>query len=266
MSVRVKPFIMLTAVVLLVVLASGCRLAGLRAGELRTEAETVELGEAGAAEVAVRFGAGRLEIDGGADGLMDATFTYNVDRWKPVVDYEIGDGEGRLSVRQPETTGDVLRSLSEVRNEWELRFNEEVPLTLTVEMGAGEGILDLDDLTLNSFTFRGGAGDVAIDLSGGTVSDLDITMGAGQVILDLRGDWQQDLSATIQGGVGAVEVKLPAGTGVRVEVRGGLGEVQARGLSQSGSVYTNAAYGSSEVTLDIVVQGGIGSVMLEVEE
>jgi hypothetical protein len=86
------------------------------------------------------------------------------------------------------------------------------------------------------------------------------------VILDLRGDWQQDLSATIQGGVGAVEVKLPAGTGVRVEVRGGLGEVQARGLSQSGSVYTNAAYGSSEVTLDIVVQGGIGSVMLEVGE
>jgi hypothetical protein len=51
-----------------------------------------------------------------------------------------------------------------------------------------------------------------------------------------------------------------------VEVGRGPTAIFASGLTQDGSVYTNAAYGTSDVTLNIKMQAGIGQINLEVEE
>jgi hypothetical protein len=53
---------------------------------------------------------------------------------------------------------------------------------------------------------------------------------------------------------------------VRVEARKGLGEINAAGLNKNGDIYTNQAYGQSEVTLDIKIEGGIGSLNLQLAE
>jgi hypothetical protein len=190
------------------------------------------------------MGAGRLSVEGGADALLDAEFTYNLARWQPTVDYAVDGGRGELVVRQPQ--GVVRRfPVGELRYEWELRLNEGVPIDLEVALGAGESMLDLAGLSLAS---------------------LEVEMGAGECIVDLAGNWQADIPVSIRGGVGELTVLLPQDMGARIEVAGGLGEVDASGLRVEGDAYTNDAYGESPATLEVEIEGGIGQVNLEVSE
>ncbi|MDQ3429994.1 MAG: toast rack family protein, partial [Actinomycetota bacterium] len=161
--------------------------------------------------------------------------------WKPDVSYEVDGDTGNLSVEQG--SGQGVRLGGDARNEWDLRFNDEVPTDLQVEMGAGESNLGLDSLTLTG---------------------LDLKIGAGQTMVDLTGDYEQDLAASIQGGVGEATIMLPSEIGVRVRAEGGIGKINAEGLDKEGDSYVNDAYGNSEVTVNVEVQGGVGEINLEV--
>jgi hypothetical protein len=229
----------LALVLLGALLLTGCD-ARARVGELRTESQTVELGDAESVRVEINFGAGNLEVTGGAEKLLEADFTYNVAKLKPVVEYV----DGTLVVRQPETNGlPGLRNITDFRNEWGLRLNDQVPMNLSVDMGAGVSNLRLDGLSLNR---------------------LDVNVGAGESTVDLSGDWARDLAVNIDGGAGDIIVQLPKDVGVRVEVDRGASMVEAPGLTKDGNVYTNAAFGVSDVTLQIDLKSGIGRVNLEI--
>jgi hypothetical protein len=187
------------------------------------------------------MGAGELNVSGGADALMEADFTYNVADWVPEVSYDVSGDTGELILEQG--SGEGIPAGGEARNEWDLRFNDTVPTDLRVQMGAGESDLDLDSLTLTG---------------------LDLQMGAGKTTVDLTGDYGQSLEASIQGGVGEATVLLPSEVGVRASAEGGLGKINASGLQREGDSYVNDAYGESEVTLEVDVQGGVGQINLEV--
>jgi predicted membrane protein len=107
-----------------------------------------------------------------------------------------------------------------------------------------------------------GAGTGELKLGGLTLTSLEIAMGAGEMEVDLTGDWQHDLEALIQGGVGEVNIRLPSNVGVWVEARDGIGEINAQGLKREGGAYVNDAYGQSDVTLRLRVNGGIGEINL----
>jgi hypothetical protein len=85
-------------------------------------------------------------------------------------------------------------------------------------------------------------------------------------MVDLSGDWARNLKASINAGAAILDLRLPREVGVRVDVESGPHTIVARGLNQDGGVYTNAAYGESEVTLRIEIDAGIGHINLEVEE
>src|SRR5512139_4212674 len=105
----------------------------LRVGALRTESKSIELGDAKSVSVDVNFGAGVLDVTGGAENLLDADFTYNVAKLKPEVKYSGGE----LVVRQPETNGmPALQGIMNFRNEWGLRLDDKVPMDLRVDVGA----------------------------------------------------------------------------------------------------------------------------------
>lgn len=220
-------------------LLAGCQ-PGLTVGALRTESQSVEASGDGPVSVQIEFGAGDLQVAGGAADLLDADFTYNVEQLKPEVEYS----SGTLVVSQPEGGRPNLVGIEDFRNEWDLRLSNQVPMDLRVNMGAGTSDLRLAGLMLSA---------------------LDLDLGAVSGTLDLRGDWEQDLEATIDTGAADFTVLLPGDVGVRVEVESGPTLVTASGLSQDGNIYTNAAYGVSPVTLDIHIQAGIGSVRLEAE-
>lgn len=230
------------ALVLLVSLLLASCAPGVTVGTLRTESQSVELGDAKSVRVEIDFGAGDLKLTGGAEKLLEADFNYNVARLKPEVKYT----DGRLVVRQPDTKGlPVLRDIQDFRNEWSLSLNDGVPIDLRVNAGAGTGVLQLADLSLTR---------------------LDVSLGAGNYTVDLSGDWRRDLDVTIDSGAAGLTVRLPREVGVRVEVEPGPNIIEAPDLTKDGSVYTNAAYGKSQVTLQVTLEPGIGWINLEVED
>jgi predicted membrane protein len=227
--------------------ATGCNSA---VGETQRESQSIELGEADAVRVELTMNAGKLELSGGADELMEGKFTYNVAEWKPRVTYERADRQGKLVIEQTPIsvdTSDIWKILlrgtafQDFRNEWRIQLSEAVPLALNLTLGAGESSLDLEDLTL---------------------TELNLTMGAGKTTVDLSEIRPRSLQVNISGGAGEIEVRLPEQIGVQIEVEHGPGEVTEEGLKREGKAYVNDAYGKSETTIEISIQAGFGSIRL----
>jgi N-terminal domain of toast_rack, DUF2154 len=210
-------------------------------GNMQSDSKSVDPKNAQSARAQLKMGAGELHLAGGADQLMEAEFSYNVSDWKPKVSYDVSGDTGELMVKQGSAEGADLSG--DARNEWDIRLNDEVPTDLVVQMGAGESNLDLDSLTL---------------------TEVNLQMGAGRTTVDLTGDYAQSFDASIQGGVGEATVLLPSEVGVKAKAEGGLGKINAQGLQTVGDSYVNDAYGESDVTLMVEVQGGVGEINLEV--
>ena len=201
--------------------------------------ETVERGEAEAVDATLKMLSGDLFITGGSDKLLEANFAYADKDWQPRLRYSETGKRGTLKLTQPDRG--TLHFPNDL-NKWELYWNDQIPLSLNIEMGAGHAVLELGILP---------------------VSRLDFRMGAGQTEIDLRGDWKNDFKADIRGGVGHAIIRLPKDVGVRVRVRGALGTVQVDGLERRGGAYVNDLYRKSDVTLDIEVRGAIGVIEIE---
>lgn len=232
------------AALLALVVAVGCgRLGFTRTGPTQTVDETVELEGAEAVTTTIAMGAGELRLAGGSSALMDATFTYNIEDWAPEVSYSVNGGEGELVVRQPET--ESLPDAANVEYQWDIELTGDVPMALNVSLGAGESNLDLSQ----------------VDLRG-----LSVQIGAGEGLVILTGDYEESFEAEIAGGVGEATLLVGNDVGVRIEVSGGLGSIEAAGFNQDGNVYTNDAYETADVTLDISLQGGVGQINLELVE
>lgn len=222
------------AVVLITAGLVGCEVAG----EMVEDSQTVELGRAKTAEVKLDIGVGELKIQGGARELMEAYFSYNIEHWKPEIDYRILRDQGVLTVRQGASRG---MTLGRKRNIWDISLNDDVPLDLNIDFGVGEGKLDLTGLTLKS---------------------LDIDMGIGELVLDLSGERKNSFDVILDGGIGSATIYLPEHIGVRARIDGGIGSVDASGFKKRGEIYTNDAFGKTDVSIDIDVDAGIGSIEL----
>jgi hypothetical protein len=215
-------------------------------GEVRTESQSVDLGSASSARVDLSFPAGELRVEGGAGGLMDASFRYNVADWQPQVDYSVQGSEGDLRISQPGAEGGGFADLGNVGdlvNDWTIQLGSGVPLDLTIQVGAGESTLNLGSLDLTR---------------------LSIETGAGISSVDLTGNWQHDVDVSISAGVGELTVTLPAEMGVRVNPDTAVVSVTTSGLTQDGGGYVNSASGTAPYTLTLDLEAGVGSVTLRV--
>jgi hypothetical protein len=203
-------------------------------------AQTVDLQGAKSAHARLEMGAGQLTIRGGASHILDADFTYSQDYDSPRVDYHVDGGVGQLNVSQESHSVHFGRS----QNDWDLRFNKDIPLEVKIDMGAGQGNLHFRDVPLTR---------------------LDLNIGAGQMDVDLTGDRKTDLTADIEGGVGQADIRLPKNVGVIAHASGGIGSIDVRGLKHDGDSYTNDAYGKTSATIHLKVEGGIGQITLTQE-
>jgi len=242
-SVGTTVGILAFVVVLVVLLWHGRGVAsqrGLYSSDFNHTSQTVDLQGAKSVRAKLEVSAGEVTVSGDSQHALDADFRFTHAYDEPRVDYHVTDGVGEIRISQdshPVRFGNT-------RNEWNLRFNKDLPLELRVEMGAGQGNLDFRDIPLTR---------------------LDLHLGAGQVDVDLTGDRKTDLTADIEGGVGQANIRLPKKTGVIAEASGGIGSISTHGLKQEGGSYTNEAYGKSPVTIHLKVSGGIGEIVLTEE-
>ena len=233
--------LLIVFVLIAALLLSGCG-SDARVGALQTESQSVELQDARSVRVEINLGAGDLQLTGGAKKLLESDFTYNVAKIKP----EVGYTDGKLVIRQPEIDGvPVLQGITDFRNEWNLRLFDQVPMDLSVDVGAGTGELQLAGLSLTG---------------------LAVNLGAGIYMVDLSGGWARNLDVTIDTGAANITLRLPKDVGVRVKIESGPHTVKATGLANDGDVYTNAAYGVSDVTMQVNIEAGIGQINMDVAQ
>ena len=205
-------------------------------GPTRTETRSIDLDNSELVRAELKMGAGELRVRGGSPKLMDAEFTFNRPAMRPSVHYDTSGFRGRLLLEEPSGVHHVNSNYR-----WDLRFNDEKPLDLIVNFGAGEGRLDVGELRLRS---------------------LEIHMGVGELRVDLRGMPKNDYDVSIHGGVGEATIYLPEGAGVVAEAHGGIGGINARGLEKRDERYVNRAYGHANITVRLDVHGGIGAINL----
>ena len=207
-------------------------------GPERHESRTIERDAAERVHVNLAMGAGTLIVGGGARKLLNADFAYNVASWEPEVRYSSTGTRGDLTIRQP---GQNHAQIGHTRCQWDLSLNNEVPMDLTLHLGAGEARLDLGSLSLRT---------------------VEVNMGVGKLQMDLRGNPKHNYDVRIRGGVGEATVYLPANVGVYAEGAGGIGEFRTQGLHRQYGYWVNDAYEDSKVRIHLDIHGGIGSIRL----
>lgn len=226
------------AILVLVIVCAVAVSRGFGRGKLEHESVGVDRQGAQKLTMRVEMPAGNLEISGGAEKLLQADFDYQQREGKPTVSYNTSGTDGFLTITQNEQETHFYGSKE---NNWKLRLNNDVPLDLTLQSGAGEDDLNFAGLPLERLEVHGGVGTINANFSG---------------------PWKHDLDATIEGGVGTATIRLPQDVGVKVHATGGIGTVHAPGLQQDGDDYVNQSYGKSPVSLRIDIQGGIGTISL----
>ena len=205
-------------------------------GPAHTENRSVDLDHSEFVRVELKMDAGELSVRGGSPKLMDGEFTFRGLSSQPEIHYDASGFRGRLRIEEP---SGVHSARSRYR--WDLRLNDEKPLDLEVDLGAGEGRLDLGTLTLRN---------------------VDIRMGVGELRLDLRGNPKNDYDVSLRGGVGEATVYLPRDIGVVADAQGGIGGITARGLEKRDGEYVNEAYGHAHNRIRLDIRGGIGAINL----
>jgi N-terminal domain of toast_rack, DUF2154 len=206
-------------------------------GPPHSEPVAIDLGAAERANVELNMKAGQLNVRGGAVKLVEGTFDYNVDAWKPVVTSAVNGSHATVTIGQP----DFHRPGGNQKYSWDLALNNTALLDLAINCGAGQARLDLGSLRLRT---------------------IEVHIGVGQVDLDLRGQPARDYEVKINGGIGQATVNLPTDVGVWAEASGGIGSINVSGLQKHGDHWENDLYDKAKVNVRVQVSGGIGEIRI----
>jgi hypothetical protein len=209
-------------------------------GPVETSNQQIDAGAAESVRAEIRMGAGELHIEGGAPKLMTGTFHYSESIGPPTVRYDVTGAHGRLLVESPKNS----QSGNKTVNTWDLRMGSDMPLDMTVNLGAGESTLDMSQLQVRS---------------------VEVNIGAGEMTLNMAGKYKRDVTVQVQGGVGEARIRLPKDIGAEVKATGGLGSIDTKGLTKRDGKYYNDAYAEGKPAVRMEVQGGIGNINLSVE-
>ncbi len=219
--------------------------------------QSVDLKKVTSLQAEVRMSAGTLELSSQREPQAAMQFMYTRDAWAPDVQLESASGRGELTIMQAE--GKSFDMDDEDENSWKIKLPASIPTNLSVRIGAGEGKIDLHGAMLDRLRMDAGAGEFNVNLANSSVSDLEINAGVGSLTLDLRGKRSTNLDASINGGIGDIKLLLPKEVGVRVKVFG-LGGLDSPGFTKEDGYYVNEAYGKTPYSMDIKINGGLGSL------
>jgi len=192
--------------VFLAVLLPGCGC--IEVGELQVESRSVEPAGAESADLEFDMASGNMEISGGTDNLLDAEFRYNVEDWRPEVGYEVRENTGRLTIRQPEVQG--VAGGNRIRNEWDLRLNQEMPINLSADLENGNSELSLGSSLLKTLAFNNDNGNTQAELTGNQslLEQVNMMHSNGNVLLTLSGDYPSLSGITIESANGNIQSEL----------------------------------------------------------
>ena len=176
----------------------GCSFEPAATGPEKTDNIDLDSANIEKANIELDMGAGQMTIGGGASKLLDGTFTYNVDSWKPIVTDSTNGSHATVTIKQPNGS----RSGGRTKYSWDLNLNDHVLTDLTINCGAGQARLNLGFFGVAQFGSEHGRRPSATRFERRTKHDYDVK---------------------IEGGVGQADVRLPKNVGIWAAAHGGIG-------------------------------------------
>jgi hypothetical protein len=171
------------------------------AGPEQRESVSLDLGKAEKIRVELKMPVGELNVRGGSEKLLEADFTYAGAAWKPEVRYNATTPIADLVVEQRGPSA----SRGNARNRWDMRFNEKITMDLRIELGAGEGRLEI------------GVGEATVYLPKDVGISAEVSGGLGDISvqgLEKKGDRYVN------------EAYGRAARQIRLEITGGVGSIK----------------------------------------
>ena len=211
---------------------------------IEVEQASIPLDGATSAYVEVHHGAGRLTVGAGAGPN------------------ELAAGEFRGGLEyQAERSGDSLRVNMNISArewgfwaqpwhwwgpggalDWNVRFNDDIPLSLKFETGATEMRLDLTDLR---------------------VTDLEIKTGASETTLTLpaRAGFTR---MKLESGAASLKVRVPQGVAARIRAKTGIADVKVdtTRFPRAEGAYQSPDYDTAANKVDMDIETGVASVYI----
>ncbi len=232
----------------------------------------------GTTRLNINFGAGELNLNPGAQDLVDGTATYNVPDLKPKV---VTDSTG-VTIQQGNLKN--IPYPSNIKNNWDFKLGK-TPMDLTISAGAYTGTYELGGLALTNLTIKDGASNVKLSFSQANSSEMTLfryetgassvklsglananfsTMifnsGAGDYTLDFSGALKRDATITISSGLSNIILVIPQNVNANVTTESGLANIDAGpGWTQNGGRYTQSGSGP---TLTFLIKTGAGNLTL----
>jgi len=221
--------------ILSILILAGCNVRTLE--NIKEENISVKKDSIESLNVNLNLGKGSLNVSNGASDLLNGTVKYNK-KHKPIIEYNRTQNEGTVNIKEPSEF-----RIGTVKNNWNIKLTNKLPINLSVNTGASQANLDLKYLKIKKLT---------------------INTGVGEMKVDLNGNWENSFDATIQTGVGKSTFILPNDVGVKIISEKGIGTVDYVGLISKGKgVYVNKKYNHSNVLITIHTKLGIGQVTFE---
>ena len=201
-----------------------------------TEHVNVPLDGATRAQVRLSHGAGRLMVSAAAPegDLMEGEFDGGLDLRTRRKD-DLLEAELRSPVR-----GWGFLDWGGHGLEWNVRFNPQVPLTLRLDTGASESILDFGDLL---------------------VGDLNLQTGASstELMLPSRAIYTR---VKVSAGAASIKVRVPSDVAASIRFSGGLAslDVDRQRFPPSGNLYQSSDFDIAKNKVELVFEVGAASV------
>lgn len=198
---------------------------------------TIQLQGAREASLRLNYGAGRLKLGAGASGEQFLTGTF-----AGIVEQKVKLVGEQLQVRLEMGPFPSFLLGGSGGAEWEVLLNREVPTSLRVETGATRSELDLSELRITELKLSTGA----------SKTDLLLPARAGTTTVN------------IELGAASLDILVPKGVAARVRAEQGVSaiEVDTARFPFNNGIYESADYSSAQNRVDIIIQAGVGRVVV----
>ncbi|QDQ02716.1 hypothetical protein FOH38_20940 [Lysinibacillus fusiformis] len=211
--------------------------------KIKDETILIEKDKAKKLDVELNLGVGEMTVTKGAKEWVEGNAQFNIKKLAPKVSYELHGQTGEVTI---EHKGSTKFGISNIKNEWNIELNDDIPMNLSVETGASMANLDLQGLNLEK---------------------LDIETGVGELSVNLGGDWKKSFETNIETGVGQTTVILPSKVGVKLTTEKGIGSSNVEGfISKGKGIYVNDAYENADIVLEVISEMGVGEVTFKLDK
>lgn len=237
-SVLLAIFLVVVVAVALFYASNTGRLGGAQGILLEVQESIGELKEA---KVTLKFGAGTMalgSLPSSSSSLIEGKFRSPVGRVSK--EMERTGSRGILEISRQDVRGYFIGP--DVREEWDLDLTPNIPLDLSLEVGAVKGDIDLRKLKVRDFKMEIGAGDATV------------------VFPEAAGS----TSAMVRGGVSNIVLEIPQGVGARIRSNLGVATLdlpKGRFVERDGYYVTND-FDSAQNKLDLRLDVGVSKVVV----